>query len=141
LTGSPEKSQGSRPKCLALILCDLCIQDRKTKNKTLVGLFNGIVVAGIPAVFPRMTIVFTLVDGRGKVPVNVTIRDLSSDQKIFDAPGTAEFKDPLGELDVVIELRNVPFRRLGEYVVEVVAAGELLGSRRFSVRLVEGQPK
>ena len=126
-----------KPKCVSLVLCDLCIEDTSTHNKTLVGLFNRITAANFPAVHPRMSVVFTLSGGHGEIPIEVVIRNLTEDQVVLTGEGTASFGNPLGELDVAIELRNVPIASTGTYVVEVLAGGEPIGSRRFSVETGE----
>jgi hypothetical protein len=127
------------PQCVALIICELCIEDARTHNKTLVGLFNQMAVESVPALHPRITVVMSLVNGRGRVPITLAIKDLSHNEVLFKAEGTAEFKDPLGELDVVMEFRRVVFPKAGTYAIELFLAGELRASRRFGVNLIGGK--
>ena len=51
--------------CVALIICDDVIEDRRTGNKSLIGLFNGIGAGQLPAVHPRMYLVASVTSGSG----------------------------------------------------------------------------
>lgn len=128
-----------KPKCLALILCDQVIEDKRTNNKTLVGLFNRIQATNLPAIHPKMCIVVSLCNGRGKVPIQVQINSLTTEELLFKAEGQVEFNDPLAVCDLIFDLRQVPFKQEGTHAVTVSAMGEQLLERRFIVQVVKGK--
>jgi hypothetical protein len=125
------------PICVAIVICNEVIEDKWTNNKTLVGLFNNIAAAELPANHARMFLMVSLTDGRGEWPVNITI-DSPSGNEIFKAEGQMRFDDPIAVHDLVVEVRGLPLPEAGEYRVELLCGGRPLASRRFTV--VEQQP-
>ena len=127
------------PECLALVLCEQVIEDKRTNNKTLVGLFNQITAANLPLIYPKMTIVVSLCNGHGKVPVEVRINSLANEELIFKVIGEVAFKDPLDVCDLIFELRQVPFKHEGTYAITVLANEKQLLERRFIVQVGKGE--
>jgi hypothetical protein len=128
-----------RPICVAIVICNEVIEDKRTNNKSLIGLFNSIVTTAFPAQHARMFVMVSLTDGRGEWPLSLVIRGPSG-EPIFQSDGKLRFDDPLAVLDIVAELRMLPLPEAGEYRLEVVCGGELVASRRFNVVQAEGQP-
>jgi hypothetical protein len=131
----------SKPTCLALILCDNVIEGKMTNNKSLIGLFNRILARQLPAVHPRMFVVISLSNGRGKTPVKLQISNLANHEEIFHANGEVEFNDPLAVCDLVFELRQVPFKSEGAYAITVFHENHLLIERRFIVDVLKEAKK
>ena len=127
----------SKPTCLALILCDNVIEDKTTNNKSLIGLFNRIHARQLPVIHPRMCIVISLSNGRGKVPIKLRISSLINDGDVFHATGEVEFNDPLAVCDLVFDLRQVPFKSEGAYAITVFYENTLLIERRFIVDVLK----
>jgi len=50
----PQDACGTASLCLAIIICNEVIEDKRTNNKTLVGLFSRIGTKAVPCVHPRM---------------------------------------------------------------------------------------
>ena len=121
------------PRVIALILCEQIIEDKETNNKTLIGLFNRITTHKIPYAHPRIAILVSLVDGRGKVPISVRLVHVETEKEVFNLKGQADFKDPTETADLVLDIRGVPLNSTGLYAIEVLSHNELVGERRFSV--------
>ena len=119
------------PEPIALIICNEVIEDKRTNNKTLVGLFNRIYVADIPATHPRMFIVASLTGLTGTVPISFRIS--SPTTEIARLNGKAESDDPEAVLDVVVELRDLPISELGTHSIEVLANDVPIARRRFEI--------
>jgi hypothetical protein len=134
-SGDPLKS--SPPTCLSVVLCNEIIEDKRTNNKTLVSLFNGIVVNSLPATHPRMSVMASLTDARGKWPVSFIVRAPSGAELLrFD--GEAAFQDPLSVLDISVEIQGLALPESGVYFVDIMTGTFPLGHRRFTVYV--GQP-
>lgn len=133
------EERGATPHCVSIVICDNVIEDKATNNKTLVGLFNQILAHALPTKYHRLFVVASLTDGRGKCPIALRISHLSSSREIARVDGEVDFKDPLEVLDLVVELRGLPFFEEGTYVADVVSANTILGQRRFAVILPKEQ--
>ena len=131
-------ASGQRPLCIAIIICNEVIEDKRTSNKTLVSLFSRIGTKKLPCIHPRMFVMASLTDGHGKVPLVFRIVHLATQKQILELRAEAKFSSPMDVSDVVLEFRNLPIEKEGAYAVEVIADDELLGLRRFNVELVEG---
>jgi hypothetical protein len=128
-----------RPLCVALVLCDLIIEDKRTNNKTLVGVFSGIVTPHIPAVHPRMFVLASLTSGRGEWSFSVRIT-APSGAEMMHMHDVARFTDPLVVHDLVIELRNLPLSEPGVHFVDLLLGDTPLAHRRFTVQVGEDRP-
>lgn len=131
----PSPAQGlERPLCVALVLCDQVIEDKRTNNKTLVGLFSSIMTAQVPAVHPRMYLLASLTSGRGEWPFSVRIASPSG-RELLRMQDTARFVDPLAVHDLVIELRNLPLEEAGVHFVDLLIGEVPIAHRRFAVQV------
>lgn len=133
---APSAGPKQLPRCISIVICNEVIEDKQTGNKTLVSLFNQIDATTLPSRHARMFVVASLTDGLGKCPITIRVASLKSDREIARVEGEAEFQDPLGVVDLVVELRWLPLIEEGIHAVDVVADGSLLSTRRFFVRLV-----
>jgi hypothetical protein len=123
---------GERPLCVALIVCDDVIEDKRTGNKTLVGLFSNIHAPQLPALHPRMFVMASLTSGRGEWPF--TLRILApSGRELMRMRESVKFLDPLAVHDVVVELRNLPIEETGVHFVDLLIGSTAVANRRFTV--------
>lgn len=134
----PSGGAGAReaPICVALVLCDQVIEDVRTGNKSLIGLFHGISTAALPAVHPRLTLFAAVTSGRG--PWAFTFRITTpSGQELMRMQDTVEITDPLAVHDLVVEVRSLPLTEEGVHFVDfLLGPGEApLANRRFAVRV------
>ena len=130
------------PKLLAVVVCEGVTEDVRTHNKCILNTFNMIRAADFPMVQDRLAVFVSLTDGHGNVPLEVRlVRGVGADPKdrIVSVNGTASFDNPLGVADIVLELRQVPFPRPGEYAVQIWAGEEMLGERRIHLSREGGE--
>ena len=127
-----------QPVCIALLLCDQVIEDRTTNNKSFIGTFNQIQVAGVPALHPRFSVVVSVTDGLGpKHPLKVQI--LRTDENHsevcdFQYDANLNLKDPLEVTDVVFNVVNFPIKSVGPYLIRVtLGESKALYQRAFRV--------
>jgi hypothetical protein len=133
---SPDR-QREKPLCLALIICNDVIEDKRSGNKTLVGLFNGIMTNALPATHPRLYLMATLTSGTGEWPFAFRISGPDG-QEVMRMSDTARFTDPLAVHDLVVEVRNLPFQEAGVYFVDLLLAEQPIMNRRFTVQIGPG---
>lgn len=137
MSDSPAAHGGrEKPLCVALIICNEVIEDKRSGNKTLVGLFNGIMTAQVPATHPRMFVMASLTSGTGEWPFSFHIQSPGG-REIFRMQDTARFTDPLVSHDLVVELRNLPLEEEGVYFVDLLLGGEPIANRRFTVQVLQ----
>jgi hypothetical protein len=125
------------PICLAVIICDQVIEDRRSGNKSLIGLFNSINARQFPCVHPRCFVLASLSGFKGQIPVS--IRVASPKQEIARINGELASDNPSVVADVVVALEGLPLEVEGEYSVDVYANEELLASRKFHATLIRQQ--
>lgn len=128
---------GDSPACLLIAICNEVIEDKRTNNKSLIGLFSNINVLSIPAAHPRLFLVISLSNIVGETPIRVLLRNPQGGEAHFDNKVRADNADVV--LDMVMQLDNLALPALGRYSFEVWAGDEFLAARHFNVTLV--QPK
>ncbi len=124
------------PLCIAIVICDMVIEDKRTHNKTLVNLFNSIITRQLPCTHPRMFIMASLTNGIGHWPITFCIRGPSG-KEILRTQGDVNFSDPLEVVDVVVEVCWLPLEEEGTHFVDVLTDLTPLAERRFNVILRE----
>ena len=128
-----ESSRG-KPKCIAIIICNEIIEDKQTSNKTLVSLFNSILVQAIPGSHARMFLLASFADGEGEWPISISIRSPQG-KELLRAENVSVFSDPTAVMDIVIEVRGLPLESEGAYFVDVAVDNSVLAYRRFTVNM------
>ncbi len=139
MTEDDKPIRRDRPKCVALLICNEIIEDIRSRSKTLVSLFNTIVMPSLPAHHPRMFILGQFVGSVGTWPVVFRVLDPDL-QQIFGVEGQAKITDPLGVLDIVFDVQMLPLQKEGVYFLEVIIDGHPDAERRFNVQLAGNQP-
>lgn len=129
-----EETRHEDPVCVAVVICNDVIEDKRTNNKTLVGLFNAISVPGLPVSHPRMSVLVSITNVVRTTNISVVLR-APSGGTILEVGGPIESDDPLSVQDLVVELMGTPFEESGVYFVDVLAESRYLGGRRFWVTL------
>jgi hypothetical protein len=121
--------------CLSIVVCDEVYRDEITKKLILVGTLNAIVSNDVPCRIPKLTVMFSLTNGKGNYNVVVTIEHADTGQEIVSLGGPLRVEDPLAVMDMVMPLVNVAFPVEGKYWVVVKADGEILVQRPIWVKV------
>lgn len=124
-----------RPKLipLGMTICDMVIQDIKTKKKSLIGIFSQINAVKAPIQHPKLSVFIALTEGNGKYACDLKcIRD-DDNVLVMNAQGAIEFHDPQQVLELVFDLNGPVFPSFGHYRFEFLAEGESVISRKFNV--------
>lgn len=125
-----------QPVCVAIVICNEIIEDKRTSNKTLVSLFNSVGVPALPATHPRLFLLASLTNLGADLPVSFSIKSHSG-REIMRVDGVASSGgDPLAVIDLVVEVLGLTLEEAGVHFVDVVSGDALLGSRRFTVQRI-----
>jgi hypothetical protein len=127
------QSQGEQPMAQALVICDSIIDDIGTRKKSLIGIFSVINAAVFPVQHPSMTVYASLTNGRGEVPVVLRCVRVEDDHEVLSLAGAVRFPDPNQVIDLVFNLKGVPFERPGLYTFELLSNEIPLLEKRFNV--------
>jgi hypothetical protein len=127
-----------QPVCVAIVICNEIIEDKRTSNKTLVSLFNSIGVPSLPATHPRLFLMASLTNLREELPVSFSIKSHSGREILRINGAATSGGDPLGVIDLIVEVLGLSIQEEGVHFVDVLSGDRLLGSRRFTVQKMGG---
>ena len=129
------------PKCLAIIVCDDVIEDKRTGKKSIIGAFNQIWSTSFPSQHDKLVLFVSLTDGKGESDLTVrVVRELQPDysgEEIFRLAGKVKFGNPLDVAELVLTMHKLLLPQSGNYTVLVEVGGGIVGERRIRVEQVE----
>jgi hypothetical protein len=128
------------PVGLAIVICDLIIEDKHTHKKSLIGIFNQIGALQFPCRHPRMAVYVSLTEGRGQYDVRLRIVHEESGQAVGEVHGQIQFADIHAVAELNFDLMNLAFPQPGLYSIEFYCDDALVLERRFQVLPVKPQP-
>lgn len=134
------------PDCLSILLCDMVIEDKRTNKKSLIGTFNDILAATIPASHPCMYLVVSLTNCRHEHDLQIEISrfvpETAEPESLLRLNGKVHAKNPLQVIDLVFELHGLPLKGYGCHTIDltVLPSGERIGQRSFYVRQMPPSP-
>jgi hypothetical protein len=120
------------PVCVAIVLCNECIEDKRTNNKTLINLFNAINVPSVPSIHQRMVIMASITNASTSLPLHLLIRTPSG-AEVAKINVDLHASHPLSVYDLVFEINGVVLPEIGTYNIDLLHGTAYLGGRRFEV--------
>lgn len=123
------------PEVLAMIICDLVIEDAETGKKSLIGLFDHVYTTRLPSVVNELNVFLSLTDGRGNPAAEIRCINAANGDELFRTEGDIEFPDPLTVVDLHFRFQGCEFPDEGEYRFQFFCEGQLLRERKFFVTL------
>lgn len=128
-----EKTTGTVPTLVSLLLCDQVIDDRLTSKKSAIGLFNTIWVSSFPARIPQIAVMASLTEISGRTPLELRLARDTDNAVLMSSQGWIEAPTPLAVVDLVFSMQGTQFPESGQHAFELLSRDELLGRRRFHV--------
>lgn len=125
--------QKPTPMVLSVNICDTIIRDEITKKASLIGLFNMIRASRFPCIHPQLHIHIALTNGHGNYQAEVRFINAQQNKPIAGMRGELVFKSPLQVVEINLCWQRLNFESAGEYHVEILCDGELIGTRKFIV--------
>ncbi len=125
------------PEVLAMIICDIVIEDVESGKKSLIGLFNHVHTSELPGIVNELNVFVSLTDGHGAPSAELRCIDAATEEELFRTEGSIEFPDPLAVVDLHFRFQGCEFPDEGEYRFQLFCDGHLLRERKFYVELEE----
>lgn len=128
------------PTCITLLVCHEVIEDIRSRNKSVIGIFNQITAPSAPGMHPPVAVLLSLNGGRGKAPLTLSWRNDTTNELVMQLKGEVDFSqvEPMAVVDLVFNLPGLPFKEFGLHSFEVASGGVPLQVRRVMVRKAEG---
>lgn len=128
-----EKTKGtSTPFILALLLCDSVIVDETSKKKTLVGIFDRILVRRFPSKHHPITIYARLTDAEGLYDFRIEYVQIETDKRLAEGKITGvSIPSRLQKHDLILQPPPVPIPEPGEYEFRLWANDRYIGRVSF----------
>jgi hypothetical protein len=120
------------PVCVATLVCNEVIEDKRSGNKTVVGIFNAVGTSQLPATHPRMTVMASVTNAEREIPVQLLLRGPEG-KEMLKADAMVPARGPGDVVDLLFELNNITFNEYGDYAFEVIHQGKVIGARKFLV--------
>ncbi len=108
---------------LALVLCDVIIEDKITGKKSLIGLFDRIHSRNFPCVHASMALFVSMTSGQGNYDCEVICRHVDEKNFAFKMKGRITMKDPTQVVDIIFRLNGVRFPIPGIYWIHFLVDG------------------
>lgn len=123
---------GEGPACVATLICNEVIEDKRSGNKTVVGIFNAVGAAQLPATHPRMTIMVSVTNVDKEIPVELIMRGPEG-KELLRVDARVPGRNPGDVVDLLFEVNNTTFTEFGDHTVEIRTQDQTIGARRFQV--------
>lgn len=125
------------PHVLAMIICDMVLDDRISGKKSLIGLFDAIAASELPCSVNEMFVFVAMTDGHGTHQLKLRCCRANNDEELFAADTEVCFPDPLSVIEVNLGLCGCEFPDAGEYRFQLYIGDHILCERKFHVSLVD----
>jgi len=132
----PRKGVVPPPKCKAILLCERTIIEAGSGKVSLIGLFDGFMVSGVPGKTGPFTAYLQLTDGIAghEYEFTVELHDLTNGSVIARARGPkVTWGDRLARLNLFIPVAPLVVQHTGAYDFVVLAGQQEIDRQRFGV--------
>lgn len=114
------------PVLVAVLVCDTAVADPATGKKSLIGIFDQVIVRAFPSQRP-MSVYVKLTDAEGYYKIQLRYVQTGSGQELALAEAPAESTNRLRSLDFVIPTPSLLIPSEGRYEFQVFANDIYLG--------------
>ena len=125
------------PQVLAMVICDMVIDDRISGKKSLIGLFDAIAATEFPCQINELHVFVALTEGYGTRTAKLRCVKAANDEELFSTTQEIQFPDPLAVVELVLGFCGCEFPDAGEYRFQLYAEETLLCERKFHVSPLE----
>ena len=123
----------SKPQLLAWLTCDAVHIDPGSGKHTILGIFSNIQARQFPVTHPFMIWFLTISDvstGQHSLKISMALEG-TSPQQLLERP--FESQSPIHRINLINEIRNLPFPGPGDYELLVEIDDELLLATSLTV--------
>ena len=122
-----------KPQLLVWITCDGVHIDPASGKHTILGVFSNIKVRSFPVVHPYMVWFMTLTDvqpGPHRIKISMGLNPAGLPTLI---ERDFESQSPLHRINLINELRNLPFEQPGDYTIHIEVDDETILATSMTV--------
>lgn len=123
----------SKPQLLAWVTCDGVHIDPGSGKHTILGVFSNIHARQFPLIHPFMIWFLTITDcapGEHRMKISMGIGN-ANPQPLLERP--FESRSPLDRINLINEIRNLPFPAPGEYALLIEIDDEPLLATNITI--------
>ena len=122
------------PVGVAIVICDLIIEDKLTSKKSLIGIFNQIGTQNFPYRHPQICVFVSVTEGRGQCAArDCELSTTRVNYVVAEVNGSIEFPDVNAAFELNLNLVGLVFPQPGTYSIEFYCDDALVLERRFNV--------
>lgn len=120
------------PDVIALLFADDVHQDLATGKFSILGTYSSLTGSVFPWLQPALIVYLAFTEGSGTVPMKIRLVDVNEKRPvIFESDAVIHFSDPTATSEHAFFQSNVLFPEAGEYRLQLIASGQLIGERRL----------
>ncbi len=128
-----KKTDKTYPTPLAFLIADSVIDDRETRKKSIIGIFNSICSSRFPFRHAELSLFVSLTEGYGEYNSFLVCSRADDEKEIFRTNGKVNFHTPNSVVEMSFVLRNIEFPTPGKYTFQFFCEDYLLILRPFEV--------
>ena len=126
------------PSLKAMLICDRIITEVITNKKSLIGIFENIMVGKFPCVHHSLSVYVNFTDALGKYDFKLELVDVEENKVL----NTAELRgvnieDKLSTSEIVFNLQGIQFAHPGKYEFRIYANARFFGAKSFTIIQLE----
>ena len=115
------------PFLIAALICDVAVADPGTGKKSLIGIFDRVIVGKFPTQH-SMSLYLKMTDAEGYYPLEIEYVYVNTGELLAKVVGEMEAKDRTVSSDVHMPFQALPIPKAGRYEFRVKASNMFLGS-------------
>lgn len=120
------------PVVLALVVADLVYHDDISSKPFILGVRSVILGSSFPCEIPRLAVYAAVVEGRGTMTLEIRLIDADEERTaVYEAAADVTFRDPLTEVELTFEMKDMSFPQQGDYRLQMRVDGRFLCERRL----------
>lgn len=124
------------PVLVAILVCDVAVQDPSTGKKSLIGIFDQVNVKSFPSQRP-VSVYIKVADADGRYKLEVRFIHQESNEVLAELKGELRIGDRLKSADFYVSTPPLPIPGEGRYEFQVWANGVYLGGTIIAAQLAE----
>jgi hypothetical protein len=128
---STVRASAFTPKCISIIVCEMVLESI-TGLQSAINIFDTLSASVFPAARHNMYVLVSLTNGRGIA--QFSLRFVQDDgTALIELHYTHPFSSPLDVVNLKFEFKEVPIPEAGNYAVQFLSDGTMIGERRIKV--------
>ena len=126
-------ADSSGVRLLYLVLCDGFATDPSTGKRSFYGLFDRLIMLGVPSTHPTLVIGLGLEGGEGASEICATIRNPKGVEIIRSPSVSVTPKEPYRREDIIVQINGLTLSETGRHEVQIMLKDKLLGTHPLFV--------